>query len=107
MAAAQAAVGRYRNMNISHHAAKRYCERMGCNGYAAARKSIRELMKEAHELELKPQWKTRQLMKHGAHARYFRYVSSFRSFVFVVVSGVVVSMHSGEAKKWKRKHSET
>lgn len=83
---------------VSKHAAERYQQRMRIASKSAAIASIRELLKDAEELELKRRWRTTEVLNHRDPARFFR---SHR-LVFVVVGNVVKTVHDGAAKRWRR-----
>lgn len=57
---------------------------------------------EGVELELKKRFRVIEMIDHGEHARYFRN----GNLVFVVASGIVVTIHEGTADRWKFKGGE-
>lgn len=83
---------------VSAHATRRYCERKKVMSVTAAEASIRELLKDAQELELKKRYRTAEVLNHRDQARFFRACG----LVFVVVHGNVATCHAGTAKRWKR-----
>jgi hypothetical protein len=87
---------------ISRHAIDRFRERTGTNKpdevivkRVAARLAI------ADEMELKPKYRVLELMAHGVHSKYWR----SHDLIFVIESGVIVTVHRGEAERWTLKHA--
>lgn len=84
---------------ISAHAIDRFIERTGCKSRQHAESTLKGLINEADELELKDRYKALQLINHNYRdARYYRRAD----WLLVVCNETVVTCHRAEAKRWKK-----
>ena len=87
------------DFSITKHAAKRWMQRTGERDPYNLAESWDLAWSDAVEVELKPDFRLKALLNHRCRsARYFR--STCRQWVFVVVAGSVVTVHSALADRW-------
>lgn len=103
---------------ISHHGWRRWCERAfdrhdiakvargGAPHLAKVREwswkveRLKRALSRAVEVQLKPRYRVAALCNNGFEpARYFR--SSWFVFVVSVRTGLVMTVHTGEARRWE------
>lgn len=89
-------------IEITNHAVERYRQRTGCKqSDDEIRERIRQRLKASEEVQHKtPQLAALSIMKHGfTKAKYYDH----GGLIFVVVNErALVTLHKGEAGRWKR-----
>ena len=86
---------------ISSHALERYRERSGSiKSDDTVIRLLTERIGKAKEMELLPKFKLIEMLAHGTNTRYFRCQDGMMA---VVENDIIVTIHKGEAKRWKEK----
>lgn len=84
---------------ISAHAITRFMQRSGSKSRTGAEKSLKKILDNAEEMELKDRWKALQLINHNfKDATYLKY----QSWLLVIVNHTLVTCHFAEAKRWRK-----
>lgn len=101
---------------ISKHGWRRWCERAGrklearrpskkVKEWNAKVAQLRAAIGRAVEVQLKPRYRVAALCNNGFEpARYYR--SSGFVFVVSIKTGLVMTVHTGEARRWEPKRED-
>jgi hypothetical protein len=91
---------------VSMHCVQRAAERFGQKGTVGATLLwLEQHFQQAMEVQLPPEFHLTKLLKHDfKEARYFSFakIGRQKSIIFVVVDGMIQTIHSGAAPEFKQ-----
>lgn len=95
--------GPKRQLIVSNHAVIQYMRRSGTQSKERARNKLSQLVQRAESIELKDRYKVIQLLNHDFKDAEYLF---WAGWVFVVRDEEVITVHKGEAKRWKALNKE-